>query len=245
VLDKLHEVEATRSLSEFWLKFEKVILGLGFDGFVYTIASKVGSDFYYHDNVGLHDPNDASFYDPFLEFCCHSYDPTPTGVEFMADYPYIPQTAVDFIRQAARKTGMISGLGIPVRLAGSNRYGGFNLLTQKPRKEFEPFILDLQERAQLLCVLAQRHIEQLLDSEQILMEGADQYSLNDAEKLDKLTARERDVLRRLVDGSSRKSCAQQLSLAESTVDTHIKSIYRKLEVHNRVEATKIAFQGAL
>ncbi|GHA12114.1 hypothetical protein GCM10008090_22470 [Arenicella chitinivorans] len=245
MLDRINEVEATRSLSEFWLKCEMVILGLGFDGFVYTIASKVGNDFYYYDNLGLHDPGDSAFYDPFLEFCCHSYDPVPTGVEFMADYSYIPQSAVDFIQHAADKTGMISGLGVPVRLAGSNRYGGFNLLTRKPRAEFEAFISEMQERTQLFCVLAQRHIEQLLDQEQILMQGAEQYSLDDAEKLGKLTTRERDVLRRLVDGISRKACAHQLSLAESTVDSHIKSIYRKLEVHNRVEATKVAFQGAL
>lgn len=245
MLDKIKEVEATRSLSEFWLKFETVTLGLGFDGFVYTIANKIDNDFYYYDNLGLHDPDDPAFYDPFLEFCCHTYDPTPTGVEFMTDYTYIPQPAIDFIQKAAEKTGMISGLGVPIRLAGSNRYGGFNLLTRKRRAEFESFIADMQERVQLLCVLAQRHVEQLLDQEQILMEGAEQYSLDDAEKLQKLTTREREVLRRLVDGTSRKVCAQQLSLAESTIDTHIKSIYRKLEVHNRVEATKIAFQGAL
>jgi LuxR family maltose regulon positive regulatory protein len=51
-----------------------------------------------------------------------------------------------------------------------------------------------------------------------------------------LTRRERQVLRRLVAGLSAPEIAQELVVAPSTVRSHLKRIYGKLEVHGRHEA---------
>jgi LuxR family maltose regulon positive regulatory protein len=51
-----------------------------------------------------------------------------------------------------------------------------------------------------------------------------------------LTARELDVLRRLIGDSSTRQIAQDLYVAPSTVRTQVKSIYRKLGVSSRKEA---------
>ncbi len=51
--------------------------------------------------------------------------------------------------------------------------------------------------------------------------------------LARLTDRERDVLELLVDGRSRAVIAVTLHIAEATVDTHVKNIYRKLGVNRR------------
>ncbi len=51
-----------------------------------------------------------------------------------------------------------------------------------------------------------------------------------------LSKREIDVLRLLVLGRSNQEIAQELVIAESTVKMHIKHLYGKLEVHNRVQA---------
>ena len=51
-----------------------------------------------------------------------------------------------------------------------------------------------------------------------------------------LSKREIDVLRLLVLGRSNQEIAQELVIAESTVKMHIKHLYGKLDVHNRVQA---------
>lgn len=60
-----------------------------------------------------------------------------------------------------------------------------------------------------------------------------------------LTERETDVLTRLCKGDSYKMIADALFLAEETVHHHIKSIYRKLEVHSKSEAVALALQKRL
>jgi len=52
----------------------------------------------------------------------------------------------------------------------------------------------------------------------------------------KLTRRETEVLRLIAKGLRVSEVAEVLSLADSTVITHIKSVYRKLEISNRAEA---------
>lgn len=51
-----------------------------------------------------------------------------------------------------------------------------------------------------------------------------------------ITAREQDVLDRLSRGLSNKEIAEELAISESTVKTHLKNIFRKLEVDSRVGA---------
>jgi len=51
-----------------------------------------------------------------------------------------------------------------------------------------------------------------------------------------LTARQLDVLRRLLKGEPNKVIARQLGLVEGTVKIHIAGILRALQVHNRTQA---------
>lgn len=52
----------------------------------------------------------------------------------------------------------------------------------------------------------------------------------------KLTKRETEVLRLIARGLRVGEVAQSLGLADSTIITHIKSVYRKLEISSRAEA---------
>lgn len=54
------------------------------------------------------------------------------------------------------------------------------------------------------------------------------------------TARERDVLHGLRDGKANKVIARDLGMSHSTVKIHVRSILRKLGVHNRTEAALAA-----
>lgn len=60
-----------------------------------------------------------------------------------------------------------------------------------------------------------------------------------------LTPREFEVLNELVKGSSYKVIAEALFISEETVRRHIKSIYRKLEVHSKSEAVAKAIKERL
>ena len=62
---------------------------------------------------------------------------------------------------------------------------------------------------------------------------------------DALTDRERDVLNCLVDGLGEKQVAARLGVAPGTVHTHVKSIYRKLQVSSRGELLGRAARGEL
>jgi DNA-binding NarL/FixJ family response regulator len=61
----------------------------------------------------------------------------------------------------------------------------------------------------------------------------------DAE-LDQLTQREREVLRLIARGYAYKEIARQLTLSVKTIETHVSSVLRKLQLSNRHELTRWA-----
>ncbi len=55
-----------------------------------------------------------------------------------------------------------------------------------------------------------------------------------------LTPREREILRHLVQGLTNKEISSATNLAVDTVKTHLRNIYRKLQVKNRTQAISMA-----
>jgi RNA polymerase sigma factor (sigma-70 family) len=53
--------------------------------------------------------------------------------------------------------------------------------------------------------------------------------------LDTLTKRERDVFGLLIQGKTMKEIAKEIGVKYSTVNTHQKSVYKKLGLHSRAE----------
>ncbi len=58
--------------------------------------------------------------------------------------------------------------------------------------------------------------------------------------LDRLTPREREVLRQIARGYSYKQVARRLSISVKTVETHVSSVLRKLQLSNRYELARWA-----
>ena len=52
----------------------------------------------------------------------------------------------------------------------------------------------------------------------------------------RLTEKEKEILNKLMQGLGYKQIAAECSIARETLNTHMKSIYRKLNVHSRAEA---------
>lgn len=63
--------------------------------------------------------------------------------------------------------------------------------------------------------------------------------------LSSLSPRELDVLRAVARGTSNAHIAAELFLSETTVKTHISSVFMKLDTQNRVQAALIAFRAGL
>jgi DNA-binding NarL/FixJ family response regulator len=60
-----------------------------------------------------------------------------------------------------------------------------------------------------------------------------------------LTAREREILALVSEGTGNKQIAKQLWVTEQTVKFHLSNIYRKLQVSNRTEASRVAHASGL
>ena len=62
----------------------------------------------------------------------------------------------------------------------------------------------------------------------------------DDPELDQLTAREKDVLRLIARGFAYKQVARKLNISVKTVETHVSSVLRKLQLSNRHELARWA-----
>jgi DNA-binding CsgD family transcriptional regulator len=60
-----------------------------------------------------------------------------------------------------------------------------------------------------------------------------------------LSEREKEILSLLVEGLSKKLIADKIFLSHHTVDSHLRNIYAKLEVHSRSSAISKAIKEKL
>jgi len=106
--------------------------------------------------------------------------------------------------------------------AGASGY----LLKSTPPEEFLAAITDVtQQRAPMSGEIARLVIESFRQPAPPTLESVG------------LTQREEECLRLLARGSANKEIAQRMGVSVSTVHFHLKSIYQKLHVRSRTEAT--------
>ncbi|MCJ7711620.1 MAG: response regulator transcription factor, partial [Chloroflexi bacterium] len=118
-------------------------------------------------------------------------------------------------------------------VAAAMRYGASGYLTKDLSPEALARALRATQTGEL--VIPRRLAARLLAK---VIRHAPPASTVEGPTLDRLTARERDILRLLADGLSDRDIATALTISRRTVESHVSNILRKLEVRNRTEAAR-------
>jgi len=106
-----------------------------------------------------------------------------------------------------------------IRTAVQRGARGYLLKTSKP-----PQIVSAIEEAQRGGVMLDSRITDRIVEDFLAQRKKDTYHL---------TKREKDILQRIATGRSSLQIAKTLNLSYYTVDTHIKNIFQKMQVHSR------------
>ena len=127
----------------------------------------------------------------------------------------------------------------------------------------EPFILDYLEGGADGFLDRAHGLDQVLDSLRAAAEGALVLPQSDVVEVLRRAAREREATWRAVDlvrslterereilalmptGMSNESIAEELHVSTRTIATHMQNIYRKMDVHSRLEAVAMATRRGL
>ncbi|KKL09668.1 hypothetical protein LCGC14_2563540, partial [marine sediment metagenome] len=148
-LEKLQEVGA------LW---DGIVEALRQIGFTHAIHISVGADFkdaqFLSTIPDLYDdlpPED----DPFLHHSCNSYEVLTIGQAFVHLYPDVTPSEHSLIARAGRE-GLYAAFAVPMRLKGSERFGGFIIGNGMEADEFKRTFNDIAEDLRLFCLLMHR-----------------------------------------------------------------------------------------
>jgi two-component system NarL family response regulator len=142
----------------------------------------------------------------------------------------------------------LSGVDAIRRIRNDEPAARFIVLTTFDGDEDIYRALEAGARAYLLKGMT---VEELTSAIKAVHAGKTRISPAIAEKLAErmsgpaLTAREQDVLERIVAGRSNKEIASDLNISEATVKTHINSLLGKLGVGDRTHAATVAIQRGI
>lgn len=236
-------LETEKDVDVLWRGVVKTLAIAGFDHAIYlTVNADFQKALLFSTMTGLYDTAPAED-DPFLRYACNSYKIIPIGAEFVDGHPYITEQERTHIDRASAR-GFTSGLGIPMRLQGTERFGGFIVGTGLDRATFSERILPRAEEIRLFCLLIHRRIEELTavvappetpDFREPLL------APDLPASFDVLSPREREIIYLLAQGSSRQEASDICGISIHTVSDYAKSGYRKLGVHNRAQAAALIF----
>ena len=242
LVKKAAALEQEKSIDGLWRNIVETLAKVGFDHAVYlSISNDFKAGFVRTTMTRLYD-NLSTRQDPFLVHACNSYEIVQIGAEFVDSHPYVSDQEHAFIMHAA-KQGFRAGLGIPMRLQGAGRFGGFIVGTGLDRATFVDRMLPRAEEVRLFCLLMHRRLEELIEQPPLSQAEFRKPLLAPAlpAALDTLSPREREVIYLLAQGSSRKEAAFICQISVHTVSEYTKAGYRKLGISNRAQAATLIY----
>ncbi len=121
------------------------------------------------------------------------------------------------------------GIGVFSILLISFTYLFFNLKRRNQDLELE------QKNSEI-----QKYLSKInsLENKSLVDKGKLETDIDEKLKDLELTKRERDVLKFVMEGHSNEEISQKMFISKNTVKSHVKNIYNKLDVKNRIQAVK-------
>ena len=230
-------LEKSTDHDSLWAGTVETLRSAGFDHAIYLTVDAEGENPFLRCTLdGLYDPLDPRR-DPFLRYTCDSYDILPIGLAFADRHPYLEPEERRLLESGAAR-GMTAALGIPMRLRGSDRFGGFIIGNGMGRIDFANRILPRSEEFRLFCLIVHRRFEELSSCDPAKAPPEDSFrdrmlAPDLPEPFDALTLREREVIYLLAHGHTRQQAAAACDISVHTVSDYAKAAYRKLGVNNR------------
>ena len=116
LLERAAMLERETTQEALWKGAEDTFSEIGFpySAYIMTDADRRSLDFWSNFSAAYDEYDPAR--DPFLDYCCHSYEAWRIGPEYLRDYEYLPQEAIAFVQSVEKKIGCRTGFGIPMRL---------------------------------------------------------------------------------------------------------------------------------
>ena len=160
LFDDAVRLEKLQDVGRLW---DGIVEALRQIGFTHAIHISVGADFkdaqFLSTIPDLYDelpPED----DPFLHHSCTSYEVLTIGQAFVHLYPDVTPSEHSLIARAGRE-GLHAAFAVPMRLKGSERFGGFIIGNWMEADDFVRSFSDVAEDLRLFCLLMHRRIEDL------------------------------------------------------------------------------------
>ncbi|MEL7529307.1 MAG: LuxR C-terminal-related transcriptional regulator [Pseudomonadota bacterium] len=172
----------------------------------------------------------GTFREPFLYHCCATFEITKVGAEFLDDHAaYLDDDHRSYVAQMTQY-GWHAGLGIPCRLLGTGRHGGFIIGNALSAFVFERKVLPLASQLQSFCLIAHRRLETLQKRETA------------SRNRKPLSPREFQTLDLIARGIRPKQIAHELKVSEASVRLYLKNARQKLGAETRDEAVALFLQ---
>ncbi len=229
LLEAAYKLEITGSLEKLWRIIVDVMSLHGLHHVLYLIRDDGPAPNWFVLSNLLEDwPKDdvqnPAFREPFVSYCCATFEPTKLGVEFLEQHrDFIDDYTRTYVANMARFNWTI-GLGIPCCLVGSGQHGGFLFGNDMKRHDFERGVMPLADQLQAFCQIAHRKIESLRRT-----------AASETPRR-RLSAREHQVLELIACGLRPKAIADQLGLSEASIRLYIKNARLKLGAATKEEA---------
>lgn len=232
LLEAAYSIETAPSAERAWACLVEPLARLKLDMVIYATRSDTAPANWniistLENNWPAELTQDPDFSEPFVTYCCATFEPTKVGAEYLEiNDSYID----DYTRQYVRKVtefGWTAGIGIPTSLKGSGRHGGFILGNRMMRYEFERTVMPLVDDLRTVCLIANTKL-------------AVSHELRTNTRVPRpLSPRETQALELLSRGLRPKRIADELNLKEPTIRLYIKNARAKLGAANNHEAISL------
>lgn len=167
--------------------------------------------------------------DPFLRYCTTSYRTVRTGIDHIAEHPYLNSNEMQVIEEAS-ECGFRSGFSSTLQRFDGNQVNAWNIGSRLSASEVTRI---LQEKLPYLQMVS--YYGALFDSKLHLPRPTDDVS-------NLLTARERRCLELSACGLRTRDIADLLKRSEATVEFHLRNAREKLGARTREHAIYLAIK---